>query len=667
MTTRQFLLVATLAAAVSSIAHGTTYYVAPGGRNSNPGTKQNPFRTIQKAANVMKPGDTCLIREGIYRETVRPARSGVPSQPIRFEAYPNEMAVVSGAESLLEWRTHEGHIYKTKVKWPVEQVFVDGQMMIEARWPNTGLDLLHQNYAWCEEGTTAERVVDSHITQPDGYWNGAVMWIDGGTRAKACTTRILRHEGNKLHIEITDMTRFGRKADWSRTAYDPRDGNPYYLTRGPLSTLDCETEWWLDRSSFELYLWLPGSAKPKEHLIEAKKRDLAFDLRGLSHIELNGISVFAARIDMSGCTKCIVDDCHLSYLSHVAVFKHINSWDAGRFDTGLMIGGSDNEVRNCTIAYSAGNGIGLQKDSIRILIANCLIHDVNYAGLDCAAVNGYGYDHTVRGNTMFNTGDSAIIQRSFLASRIEYNHMYNVGLVNHDMGITYTYGDGKGTVIAYNWCHDNFGGSGIYLDNGSRNFLVHHNVVWNVLWNCIQMNMPNNNSRVYNNTVLGGSAISGVGPPGKLKELNMAGTHIVNNIFVGRMWTDSGGKLPPGAMFGDNLEIQDAKLLDPENYDFRLTPDSPAVDAGRAISGITDGHSGKSPDVGAYEQGAKWKAGCALTERGIKANGGQLLLPPASIHTKKGGNFYYEQSQIRDPCLLYHGGNRDRRSCQSSE
>jgi hypothetical protein len=45
------------------------------------------------------------------------------------------------------------------------------------------------------------------------------------------------------------------------------------------------------------------------------------------------------------------------------------------------------------------------------------------------------------------------------------------------------------------------------------------------------------------------------------------------------------------------------RLYNPEDYDFRLKPDSPAVDAGTVLPTITDDFAGKAPDLGAYEVG----------------------------------------------------------------
>ena len=65
--------------------------------------------------------------------------------------------------------------------------------------------------------------------------------------------------------------------------------------------------------------------------------------------------------------------------------------------------------------------------------------------------------------------------------------------------------DGGGTEICYNWVHDNDSSgsrSGIYLDNGTSNWLVHHNVVWDA-GTALQLNVPSNYIAAYNNTFIG--------------------------------------------------------------------------------------------------------------------------------------------------------------------
>jgi parallel beta-helix repeat protein len=73
---------------------GPGYYVAMNGSDSNPGTKDQPFRTLLKAANMVKPGETVLVRAGRYAGFWKDNLNGAPGKPITFAAYPGERATV---------------------------------------------------------------------------------------------------------------------------------------------------------------------------------------------------------------------------------------------------------------------------------------------------------------------------------------------------------------------------------------------------------------------------------------------------------------------------------------------------------------------------------------------------------------------------------------------
>ena len=81
-----------------------TYYVdnsSPNADDSGPGDKTKPFRTINKAAQVLQPGERVVIAAGTYRECVRPARGGTgPGQMISYEAAPGAKVFVKGSEVL---------------------------------------------------------------------------------------------------------------------------------------------------------------------------------------------------------------------------------------------------------------------------------------------------------------------------------------------------------------------------------------------------------------------------------------------------------------------------------------------------------------------------------------------------------------------------------------
>ena len=85
-----------LAVSPTTAVTAATYYVAPNGDDSNPGTIDRPWRTIRKAANTLVAGDTVYLRAGTYSEQVNFTRSGSSNSPITFEAYPGETPIVDG-------------------------------------------------------------------------------------------------------------------------------------------------------------------------------------------------------------------------------------------------------------------------------------------------------------------------------------------------------------------------------------------------------------------------------------------------------------------------------------------------------------------------------------------------------------------------------------------
>jgi len=82
-------------------SHAATYYVSTSGNDSYAGTSLKPFRTIQKAANLTKPGDTVIVKNGTYTTTtsdrvVNIKRAGTSSAYITFKAENTGGAIIDG-------------------------------------------------------------------------------------------------------------------------------------------------------------------------------------------------------------------------------------------------------------------------------------------------------------------------------------------------------------------------------------------------------------------------------------------------------------------------------------------------------------------------------------------------------------------------------------------
>jgi parallel beta-helix repeat protein len=76
---------------------GASYYVSIEGSDSDSGTVDSPWRTIQHSANLMVAGDTVYVRGGEYHECIDIKRSGSSGKPITYIAYPGEHPIIDGA------------------------------------------------------------------------------------------------------------------------------------------------------------------------------------------------------------------------------------------------------------------------------------------------------------------------------------------------------------------------------------------------------------------------------------------------------------------------------------------------------------------------------------------------------------------------------------------
>ncbi len=79
------------------------YYVSPNGSDNNSGTESQPFKTIQKAANIVNPGDIVYIKKGIYPDKIEIKRSGTSRNNIVFKAFPGDEleAIIEGRPILI--------------------------------------------------------------------------------------------------------------------------------------------------------------------------------------------------------------------------------------------------------------------------------------------------------------------------------------------------------------------------------------------------------------------------------------------------------------------------------------------------------------------------------------------------------------------------------------
>lgn len=581
----------------------------------------------------MQPGDTCMVHAGTFRETLQPKNSGEPKKPIRFMAAAGARPAIDGTEPVTgPWSVYRDRIYQAQTNQEFIQLFVDGQMLEEARWPNRRFpEQLWDRERWAHAGPGSRygKMVDRNLAETDVDWSGAIAVLNVAHQFFTWTRPVLRHaKGSDTFEYATDFQGITSYADKTRQWEDDR----YYLV-GKLEALDQPGEWFLDRSTRTLYVWLPDGSDPATHRIAIKVRDYGLDVAGKNHIEVVGIDFFACTFRFIKCEGGLVEDCRLRYPSFA---RRLNEPGYKEDQVCARMEGDGNTARRCLFAWASTDGLTMS--GRRNLIEDCMLHDISWDGsLSHVAVslNNTGdatQGSVVRRCTVFNGGNALINYRG-PGHVIEYNHVYRGGLACKDVALVYTgLPTCAGGIVRYNWVHgcrtEEGAGLGIRGDDQTRGLTVHHNVVWDCGRDGIIVKGDDN--KVCNNTVF---QIGTAEKPGNyinlhtepepkkpwrkqwpLLEIQNQHSTIANNAAQTITGSNKGTPFEFARNLANNNQGDDLRLVDPAQFDFRPRADSPLVDAGTVVPGITGDFEGAAPDIGAYEFGSPpWRPGATWT------------------------------------------------------
>lgn len=582
------------------------YHVSKSGSDDNPGTAEEPFLTLGKAASLVQRGDTCIIHEGTYEETLRPATSGQVDFPIVFQAAANEKVIITAMQALSGWTQDEGAVYKTTVDWDLGQKnFVMNKDVAcdLARWPNNEDGDPFTLNSLRNTGGSGEAVEFgaylTHSQIPNWDWgNGGSILFYGDRPGSGWTTWkafITSSSAGRVNFDLN------KNPAWIRTFHPPADRGDYFL-EGIREALDYQNEWYFDPSNKTLFLQLPGGVAPVDGEVSMRRRNLTIDLNGRNFIEIKNLALFGGGVEING-SHNVLEGVSVFYGSYT---RGVVSGFNAQSQSVHIKGGNANRIERCEVAFGAATGIWDSGHGTHILNSN--LHDFNFIGdYDGVIMARGGSASVIKYNTISRAGRDAI-QILNKNSEVAFNDLTQSNLIADDCGLLYTLGPGLDMEIHHNWFHDIASrgdlkkATGVYLDNDAGNVSVHHNVIWNTEWSNIQINWNGTNIDVFNNTLWNGSAAMGA--------WHLAGTAFSNV----RVWNNLTNKnsLEPQSDKQNNLIITNGTdpFNDSANGDFTLKAGVQAIDYGRVIDGITDGYVGANPDAGAYERGAEvWVPG----------------------------------------------------------
>jgi hypothetical protein len=622
---KKMLLLQVLLSLVSVIypctAIAADYYVSNDGHDDNPGTIDKPFKTIQRAANVIRAGDVCYVREGIYRETVRVSRKGKKGFPIRFVAMPGEKVILDGREPVMgSWKKHNNGLYFIDGVNQVEQLFFGNEMMIEARWPNANFDQLLSRSVWATagKGSVYGKIVDSELARTGVDWSDADVILNVAHQYytwKRAALTVGEDSGVIGYAkDLKGLAEFSKHMDKPEKWEDD-----YYYLVGSLGLLDVPLEWYYDKMSSRLYFYPPKSDSKIESKLKLKVRDYAFVTKRNQFIYLEGFEYFATTVSIKNCTGCRISNSNFLFSTYTNNPETKNT---------TTISGNNNTILNSNFSHVSGSAISLIGNEN--VASELTVNDVSWFGtLKHPAVSLSGDENNLNKSILFDAG-SVLVDFHDGANTIEFNNIYRGGLLSRDVALVYTQRpETYGSKVRYNWVHDiqaeTGGGICIRGDDLTRGLNIHNNVVWNCGHAGIVIKGDYN--KVYNNTIL---SIGGAGykravgllvksgeEPLKLNRPDFKRTlkqnkHSVisNNVVAVLAKNLNRDSLEGGTHLCGNYHGSVAEYLDMHENKFMPFSGTPLIDAGCDMEESSIVKFGEKVDVGAYEYGLPyWSPG----------------------------------------------------------
>lgn len=458
------------------------FYVSMKGNDRNPGTKDKPFATLERARDAIRSiksvegriptgGITVWVCGGNYEINstfaLTAEDSGTKDAPITYRACEGEEVRLIGGREIRGWKpvrdpdilsridpsargkvlqadlkaqgiTDYGKLtargFGRKIQPAHLELFFNDVPMTLAQWPNGGWSMIAAVPAGSDggkftyEGDRPERWSRADDIWVHGYWTWP--WADSYEKVKsinAATKEIVTEPPHGV---------YGYQA------------HKRFRVLNLLEELDEPGEYYLDRKTGIIYFWPPSDIRKGRTVVSIIEQPMI--TIQASYVTIRDFIIEACRgtaIEISGADSTLVAGCVLRNIGNCAV--SIN-------------GGKNTGVIGCDIYQTGDGGVNLQGGDRKTLtpagnfVVNCKIRDFSrWCRTYRPAVAVMGVGNRVAHNLIFDAPHSAVTLGGN-EHVIEFNEIHHVCNETGDAGAFYMGRNWtqRGNVVRYNFFHD---------------------------------------------------------------------------------------------------------------------------------------------------------------------------------------------------------------------
>lgn len=465
-----------LICSVCSIQAEQTIIISGQGNDSNNGSAGSPVRTFEVALQLAKNStekEICILfREGVYQlnSTAVITYDDFHGKKLLISSWQNERVTLKGSKAISPvWKKGKNNIYQTPSEDNFDQLYINGEKRILARYPNYEEGVLFN-------GTSEDALSPKRIKKWKDPTGGYIHSMHSG-------------RWGSQHYLITGK---GKDTISYEGGYQVIRDSPVHnqlrYVENIREELDSPGEWFLDKKEKILYYYPYLNEKPEElsveivtlpHLIELRGRD---ENNSLSNVTIKDICFThtlrtilhpyeslmrsdwgiyrGAAIILENTKDCVISNCEFTDLGGNAIFlskynlnnsvisNHIHHIGS----SAICLVGDTTAVRSGSLGYY--NFVPYEemdltpgpKNSLyprECTVEDNLIHDIGLIEKQVAGVQiQIAAQINVRHNTIFripragiNIGDGA-----FGGHILEYNDVFDTVLETSDHGAFNSWG-----------------------------------------------------------------------------------------------------------------------------------------------------------------------------------------------------------------------------------